>query len=792
MATPRRRSARLSKNAQPQRQSARKQGAATLGSLIERDETPEVNEPQSLDEVVATPTSAVTTKSQLAMLSGLKTPKTEPRVDRGEMHPEHAHQTTTKAPDSGLKLGFVDISSRPRTIASAQNTPSKARTSTPAHFQSTSVDFKFGAESQLSTEAQKLMDNVREEAASIKAQMQAERDAQQEKDDKAEAEFNGVNASGRKIAKPKGKAGRFSDIHMAQFKKMDSIANHPSAFRGKPSFAQPTTQSLKRSGSKAGLDENERPRTAGKGTPARRPPPPPFLGRPTSVSPFKSIPSQSERIENTTPAKRARHSELHDVSASRPVEPAQPLRTVSKPMSSNLFSPTKASLARAAASQIPVSSPNKASSLKRPASVKSLRTASSTPGVRPATAHGASYAPNPSKAPSADKARLNRPLPPPPENESSLSPSPESAKVVQAEPDVQGSSALKHHGFSSRLPKFNGLKSILRTGRRTDIMPPTQERQGTPKRPATATTGSGDVKKVDFTPSVKSRYAVKLAAGSPSPAKLPTQLTPGKALGPLVAYDPAAYVLGDDDGDDAWEDAESEIDYPVLPAMSSSPAQPVSGTTFEKKAKEHSRRASKEFKSIFTTLHHPSRPTQPSNLASVNARVNKSGPTAHVDKIMRSPSNTNFSRPSPSTIRRVRTSGAPELVQPFEDAEVQTVPHGIPGKKRRRESTASNEDEDSFEPMGKENRRISVMPSVPGGWCDTPQPEEQDEGQQRGGKRAKVGSSTTSPEKPQTEVKKPRQSMAREMAKKSADARKGKGILSLSRLNMLSRPKQRG
>lgn len=763
-----------------------------LGSLTERDETPEVNAPQSFDDdVVATPASAGSTKSLLARLSGLKTPKTEPRVDRGEMHPEHAHQTTTKAPDSGLKLGFIDISSHPQTIASAQNTPSKARTSTPAHFQSTSFDFKFGAESQLSSEAQQLMDNVREEAARIKAQMQAERDAQQEKDEKVDTEFNGINASGRKIAKPKGKAGRFSDVHMAQFKKMDSIANHPSAFRGKPSFAQPTTQSLKRSGSKAGLDENERPRTAGKGTPARRPPPP-FLGRPTSVSPFKSIPSQSERIENTAPAKRARHSELHDVSASRPVEPPQPVRVLPKPKSSHLFSPTKASLARAATSQIPVSSPNKAPSLKRPASVKTLRTTSSTPSVRPATAHGGSSAQSPFKFPPVDKARLDRPLPPPPENGSSSSPSPESAKVVQSKPTIQGSSALKHPGFSSRLPKFSGLKSILRTGRKTDIMLSTQERQGTPKRPATATDGSGDVKKVDFTPSVKSRYAVKLAAGSPSPAKLPTQLTPGKAL-----YDPAAYVLGDDEGDDngddAWEDAESEIDYPVLPAMSSSPAQPGSGKSFEKKAKDHNRRESKDFKSIFTTLHHPSRPTHPSNSASVNATVNKSGPTAHVNKIMRSPSNPNFSQPSPSTIRRVRTSGATELVQPFEDAEVQTVPHGIPGKKRRRESTNSNEgDEDSFESVGKENRRISIMPSVPGGWCDTPQPEEQDEGEKRGGKRAKVGGFTSSPEKGRTEIKKPRQSMAREMAKKTADARKGKGILSLTRLNMLSRPKQRG
>jgi hypothetical protein len=280
-----------------------------------------------------------------------------------------------------------------------------------------------------------------------------------------------------------------------------------------------------------------------------------------------------------------------------------------------------------------------------------------------------------------------------------------------------------------------------------------------------------------------------LAAGSPSPAKLPQQLTPGKAPAPFIPYDPPAYVLDAEDGDDCWEDAESEIDYPVLPEGSSSPVQSTPEKSFERKAKDYNRRESKEFKSIFTTLHHPSRPAPPSNLTSVNTVVNKTDPSIHANKIMRSPGNPHFSQPSPSTIRRVRTSGVTDLVQPFEDANVKTVPHGIPGKKRRRDSTVSDNDE-LVEDAGKENRRISFMPSVPGGWNDTPQP---DEGEKRGGKRARVGGPSPDPrEKAKNEVRKPpRQSSAREMAKKTADARKGKGILSLSRLNMLSRPKQR-
>lgn len=777
-----------------QRASPRKLPSAPLSSLVERDETPDVAESQSIDNVLATPASSASIKSQLQKLSGLKTPKTEPRPDHGEMHPELVHQTTTKAPDSGLKLGFVDVPAHPHhSVESAQNTPSKVRSSTPANLSSTSFDFKFGAESQLSSEAQKLMDNVREEAARIKAQMQAEKEAQEKKDDEAEAAYSGTNAAGRKIAKPKGKAGRFSDIHMAQFKKMDSISNHPSAFRAKPSFAQPTSQSLKRSGSRAGLDEEERPRTAGKGTPGRRPPP--FLGRPTSVSPFKSIPAQPERVENTASAKRVRHSELQDVSATRPTEPTHAARptTLPKPVSSSLLSPTKASLARAATSQIPVASPNKTPALKRPASVKSLRTTTNVPSGRPASAHGFSTGYFAQKSPQAGNVHVNKPLPAPPKDTMS----PHTADVppfMHAGSNAGTSIASSNHGFSSRLPKFAGLKSILRTGRKTDTLPSIDEKQGTPQRPTPTTSANDSLKKVDFTPSVKSRYAVKLAAGSPSPAKLP-HLTPGKALAPIVPYDPAAYVLDDDDdGDENWEDAESEVEYPTLPepVSSSSPVQPQPAPAFMEKAKDHNRRESKEFKSIFTTLHHPSRPSPSSMLTSVNTSVNKTGPTAHANKVMRSPSNTNFSNPSPSTIRRVRTSGVTDLVQPFEDADVKTVPHGLPGKKRRRHSTI-DEDAQSTEDDGKENRRISVMPSVPGGCQETSQLDEQDEGEKRGGKRARVDTVDDAAEKPPTkDNKKPRQSMAREMAKNNANARKGKGILSLSRLNMLSRPKQRG
>ncbi|KEF58481.1 uncharacterized protein A1O9_06407 [Exophiala aquamarina CBS 119918] len=786
-----RRSARLSKAAQQQDQPAsarRTPSTIRLESLVERDETPDDREPLSIDNVLATPASAATVKSQLSRLSGLKTPKTEPRVDRAEMHPGLVHQSTAKAPDSGLKLGFVDIPAQPpHSLASAQNTPSKAQSSTPAHLSAKTFDFKFGSDSQLSTEAQKLMDNVREEAARIKAQMLAEKKAQLEKDAAAETAFDGIHASGRKIAKPRGQAGRFSDVHIAQFKKMDSIANHPSAFRSRPGFAQPTTQSLKRSPSKAGLDEPDRPRTAGKGTPGRQPPP--FLGRPTSVSPFKSIPAQ------TTSVKRARQSEMPDVSAGRQSEDQMTASTLPKLAASSLLSPTKSSLAKAASSHIPVASPIKQLSLSRTTSMRSLKAVSTAPIARPSTSNGV--------------VRFKPPGPPsisqPPHSQepprsglkglSGIGFTSQPGTLQRAKSITDLGTAAERTGFASKLPTFSGLKSILRPGHRSNAMTSIEERPGTPKRPNTATSIPGSAKKVDFTPRVKSRYAVKLAAGSPSPAKLP-HLTPAKPQGPVVPYDPAAYMLHNDKVEDEWEDAESEIEYPVLPTASSSPATAIMETSFKDKARNHNRRESKEFKSIFTTLHHPSRSNESSTLTSVNTVVNQTNPTIHANKVMTSPHNVNLSKPSPNTIRRVRTSGVSELVQPFEDSEVKTVPHGLPGKKRRRESTMSGAQEAQAD-AGKENRRVSVLPSIPGGWQDTPKLEEvEDEGMKRGGKRARVatgddlsGKEATMDKAP-SGVKKLRPNSAREMAKNNAKERKG--ILSLSRLNMLSRPKQRG
>lgn len=131
------------------------------------------------------------------------------------------------------------------------------------------------------------------------------------------------------------------------------------------------------------------------------------------------------------------------------------------------------------------------------------------------------------------------------------------------------------------------------------------------------------------------------------------------------------------------------------------------------------------------------------------------------------------------------------------------MPHGLPGKKRQRDSIIAD-DLTAVDNDAKENRRISRMPSVPGSWEDSvldqenQENPEEDEGAKRGGKRARVGSGRMSAQDTKVDVVKgltgggqPKKSAAREQAAKNARDRKA-GVLSLSRINALSRPKQRG
>lgn len=206
-----------------------------------------------------------------------------------------------KAPDSGLRLGFSDIKEKEK-VPAAEATPSKSAIA-PDDF-----EFKFNRpDNSLSSEAQRIMESVREEAARIKEKMRAERDEQSRKEEEADQ----IGAIGnRDIAKAKGKSGRFSDAHKEEFKKMDSIATHGSVWKNK-SAAEAT---LKRTQSKADLCDF----------------------------------SDSDRLENSSPGKRAKKAVNDDVSTARPISRDGPSTAIPlpRPLPSAVTTPTKASLAR--------------------------------------------------------------------------------------------------------------------------------------------------------------------------------------------------------------------------------------------------------------------------------------------------------------------------------------------------------------------------------------------------------------------------------------------------------------
>lgn len=123
------------------------------------------------------------------------------------MHPSMSHKSTTQKLDSGLRHGFVDIHAKGNDQPSGvqQQTPSKVGISSPT------FDFKFARPAPvLGPEAQRMMDELREEALRIKAKLAAEREIEQRNNPESS------HLGGRRIAQAKGKVGRYSDVHMAE------------------------------------------------------------------------------------------------------------------------------------------------------------------------------------------------------------------------------------------------------------------------------------------------------------------------------------------------------------------------------------------------------------------------------------------------------------------------------------------------------------------------------------------------------------------------------------------------
>ncbi|KXG45240.1 uncharacterized protein PGRI_041530 [Penicillium griseofulvum] len=442
--------------------------ASRLPSVTEREEPDSSELPHIQTPLAKTPSQKTPLASAQKKRTSMRTPTsvTAPRPSREEMHPSKAQQSTTKHADSGLLLGFnpikKDANGNVVKHSISDNTPTKSKAS-PAtdQFGTPGFEYKFHSqEMELSDEAKQLMESVRADAARIKAQM-VESGSKQENEDHGAEQIHGD----RKIAMPKGKANRFSDIHMAEFRKMDSIAGHASSFRATPGRFQPVTKSLKRSKSKAQLDEpesqNSSPRSATKTS---------NLSAPTAATTAKRV--KRDQSEDTS----TRHESLKDQTqkVETPRRPAGPRPRPRTGVRSSLMTPTHASLARTTSTSIKAPKTSMIPSLKFSPAAKTMASP---------------------RTPRTDfNPRLKNKLPTLGNLRSILR---------RRQPLFSRDPAKIASGTHVAAPDFNPNSLFGGAGDVSDSAP-----TPSPK------------KHVEFTPSVKSRH--ELAVASPSPSKAPS------------------------------------------------------------------------------------------------------------------------------------------------------------------------------------------------------------------------------------------------------------------------------
>ena len=342
-----------------------------------------------------TPCSRSTSSKLLSAVSSIHTPtnRTPIKPTGDEMHPALHHASTAKPLDEARWLGFQSLGAHtapPKATGHAPGTPSK----TPAHASSSNAPvlgsspstFRFLFKSPFSnvTETPKRGDlspttrNILKEPATSATPGRAIFGAN---------EFTSkVDVTPARLkAEPKGKMARFSDIHMAQFKKMDSVANHPSAWRlkktpSKPDLPKLETNKLKRTQSKMDLAE---PST--KASSVQRPQPKRSAAESsskTSPTPLKRTQSKADLTNSSLPRsqstvrlvasqegsndpapKRVKRTEVDDAATTRPTSrdsnteassskiPVPPRKITSQTalprLAARLMTPTKSSMARA-------------------------------------------------------------------------------------------------------------------------------------------------------------------------------------------------------------------------------------------------------------------------------------------------------------------------------------------------------------------------------------------------------------------------------------------------------------
>ncbi|KAK8090239.1 hypothetical protein PG997_005200 [Apiospora hydei] len=644
---------------------------------------------------------------------------------------------TTPSHSTPVKLPMSEM--HPSKAAGGQATPSKTPMSSGFTFRVSRPSIAGGEQdSGLGPEAKRMMDELREEASKIKAELAAKRD--QEREEEA--------ADGRKFAKAKGKAGRYSDAHMAEFKKMDSIENHHSTFRHTPGRATPG-KSLKRTQSKANLDEPESSSSATRKAP---------VSAKRAAKPAEKLRQPQEAVE--TPAKRVRQRKEDDASSQRPISrdgssiPAPKTlggesirKAIPRSQSfANLQTPTKASVARTALPKTPT-----VSMIKSPSKpdIRSLARSPSKPELSSALAHSPS---KDSLARSNSKKALGGGDLTKSVTISSL-PAPQAIpKLVQTPGRFDRVKSILKRQFSSSKPK-SSLPQLAATAPKT----PGRTEKALPAVPMTTPARQYD-RHVEFTPDTKQAAATQ---NSPSPIKsiLPRPKSVSKP--PAVQFPSLNAVMS------AKKSGSAAVSYPDLSAYKEGESSENEEEASLHEALPESQPGTFTFRSDHTIRFGSTSPNGfggsagQSTLRQVRASFapGASMPGGFPDESESSPRKANKENADPELIAGIPhgMSNKKRSRAMWDDEEVKTgVPHGISNKKRHRASSDAEE-------------------------------EEEDEGVQRGAKKLRKN--------PPPSVTAPRFTCSSPMKKPSGflgtpSPQKKTGI-SLSRLNMLARPKIR-
>ena len=219
-----------------------------------------------------TPSGRSTSSNLLAAVSAMHTPtnRTPIKPSGDEMHPALHHASTAKPLDEARWLGFQSLGAHtapPKAAGLVPGTPSKtpavASKSNATALESSPSSFRFQFKSPFSkaTGASKLGELSPTTRNVLKKEPVAGATPGRAIFGANEFTSKADITPARKKAEPKGKVARFSDVHMEQFKKMDSVADHPSAWRlkktpSKPDLPKPEANKLKRTQSKMDLAES--------------------------------------------------------------------------------------------------------------------------------------------------------------------------------------------------------------------------------------------------------------------------------------------------------------------------------------------------------------------------------------------------------------------------------------------------------------------------------------------------------------------------------------------------------